>query len=195
MNFIKCLEPWIHHHNQHTEIPKSGVTESYGKYMFYFMKSYPSFYFMKSYPQFSPVVLSFCIPTKNIGEFQLPCFLENICFHNFLVFLCPFHLLNICTVVSHCGFDLESLINNDGGYLFMAIYVHKTLCPWDLPGKNIGMVAISFSRGSSWPRDQTWVSCLSGGFFISELPGKPNITFDYVQFAIFLLDCVFWYLI
>ena len=26
-------------------------------------------------------------------------------------------------------------------------------------------VAISFSRGSSPPRDQTWVSCIAGGFF------------------------------
>ena len=26
-------------------------------------------------------------------------------------------------------------------------------------------VAISFSRGSSWPRDQTWVSCTVGRFF------------------------------
>ena len=26
-------------------------------------------------------------------------------------------------------------------------------------------VAISFSRGSSWPRDQTWFSYISGGFF------------------------------
>ena len=25
--------------------------------------------------------------------------------------------------------------------------------------------SISFSRGSSWPRDQTWVSCLGGRFF------------------------------
>ena len=26
-------------------------------------------------------------------------------------------------------------------------------------------VAISFTRGSSWPRDWTWVSCTAGGFF------------------------------
>ena len=26
-------------------------------------------------------------------------------------------------------------------------------------------IAISFSRGSSWPRDWTWVSCIAGGFF------------------------------
>ena len=26
-------------------------------------------------------------------------------------------------------------------------------------------VAISFSRGSSWPRDGTWVSCIAGRFF------------------------------
>ena len=25
--------------------------------------------------------------------------------------------------------------------------------------------AISFSRGSSWPRDWAWVSCMAGGFF------------------------------
>ena len=34
-------------------------------------------------------------------------------------------------------------------------------------------VAISFSRGSSQPRDQTPVSCLAAGFFTTEPPGKP----------------------
>ena len=34
-------------------------------------------------------------------------------------------------------------------------------------------VAISFSRGSSWPRDSTWVSCLAGRFFTAEPLGKP----------------------
>ena len=33
--------------------------------------------------------------------------------------------------------------------------------------------AISFSRGSSWPRDGTHVSGLAGRFFITEPPGKP----------------------
>ena len=33
--------------------------------------------------------------------------------------------------------------------------------------------AISFSRVSSQPKDQTWVSHMEGRFFISELPGKP----------------------
>ena len=28
-------------------------------------------------------------------------------------------------------------------------------------------VAISFSRGSSWPRDRTWVSCIAGRRFIN----------------------------
>ena len=44
-------------------------------------------------------------------------------------------------------------------------------------------VTISFSRGSSWPRDPTEVSCSScivGGFFISEPPGKP---WEGVQFS------------
>ena len=33
--------------------------------------------------------------------------------------------------------------------------------------------AILFSRGSSRPRDQTWVSCIAGRFFTAEPPGKP----------------------
>ena len=37
--------------------------------------------------------------------------------------------------------------------------------PWDSPGKNTGVVASSFSRGSSRPRDQTWVSHIAGRFF------------------------------
>ena len=37
-------------------------------------------------------------------------------------------------------------------------------------------IAIPFFRGSSWPRDWTWVSCIScivGRFFITEPPAKP----------------------
>ena len=39
-----------------------------------------------------------------------------------------------------------------------------SLSMW-FPGKNTGWVAISFSRGSSWPRDRTWVSLIAGRFF------------------------------
>ena len=35
-------------------------------------------------------------------------------------------------------------------------------------------VAIPFSRGSSPPRDQTCISCLAGGVFTAEPPGKPK---------------------
>jgi len=38
--------------------------------------------------------------------------------------------------------------------------VHRILQARILEG-----VAISFSRRSSWPRDQAWVSCIAGGFF------------------------------
>ena len=39
--------------------------------------------------------------------------------------------------------------------------------------KILKWVAISFSRGSSWPRDLTCVSRIVGGFFTTESPGKP----------------------
>ena len=37
------------------------------------------------------------------------------------------------------------------------------------------LVAISFCRGSSWPRDWTHTSCIAGRFFTTEPPGKPSI--------------------
>ena len=35
----------------------------------------------------------------------------------------------------------------------------------EFSGKNIEVGSDSFSRGSSWPRDWTWVSCIADGFF------------------------------
>ena len=57
----------------------------------------------------------------------------------------------------------------------------RLLCPWNFPGKNIGVVAISFSRGTSQLRDQTHISCASctaGEFFPTEPPWKlmANVT-------------------
>ena len=33
----------------------------------------------------------------------------------------------------------------------------RLLCPWDFTGKLLKSIAISFSRGSSWPRDQNCI--------------------------------------
>ena len=40
-------------------------------------------------------------------------------------------------------------------------YPIERLCPCDSPGKNTEWVALSFSRGSSWPRDQIHISSVS----------------------------------
>ena len=40
-------------------------------------------------------------------------------------------------------------------------------------------VVITFSRGSSWPQQQTWVSCIAGGFFVIQATG---ISFWYLVF-------------
>ena len=39
------------------------------------------------------------------------------------------------------------------------------LCPWDFPNINTGVGCHSLLQGSSWSRDQTWVSCLANEFF------------------------------
>ena len=43
--------------------------------------------------------------------------------------------------------------------------------------RTLEWVAIFFSRGSSRPRDRTFVSCLAHGFFTPEIPGKPTQNF------------------
>ena len=47
-----------------------------------------------------------------------------------------------------------------------------------LQARILEWVAIPFSRGSSWPRDQTWVSCTTGRFFTfwatKEAPGRTT---------------------
>ena len=45
------------------------------------------------------------------------------------------------------------------------LYPTRPLCPCDSPGKNIRVGCVSFSRGSSQPRNQTRVSCTAGKFF------------------------------
>ena len=45
-------------------------------------------------------------------------------------------------------------------------------------------VAVSFSRESSLPRDQTCVSCLVGRLFTTELPGWPRIVWTVLKLKI-----------
>ena len=41
----------------------------------------------------------------------------------------------------------------------------RLFCPWILQVRTLEWAAIPLSRGSSWPRDWTWVSCTAGRFF------------------------------
>ena len=45
-------------------------------------------------------------------------------------------------------------------------------------------VAISFSRGSSSPRDWTCISCIAGRFFTAEPPGKPSVSLGYSNLSL-----------
>ena len=54
-------------------------------------------------------------------------------------------------------------------------------------------VAISSSRGSSWPRDQTWVSCFAGRFLTMSHLELPYICLDWsnsITFTNFLSDFI-----
>ena len=53
-----------------------------------------------------------------------------------------------------------------------------------LQARTLEWVAISFSRGSSWPRDQTQSQSLQTGSLLPEPPGKPHLrVLSSVQFS------------
>ena len=58
------------------------------------------------------------------------------------------------------------------------LYLARLFCPWNSPGKNTGVGFHVLSRGFSWPRDQTRISCGScivGGFFTTEALRNPHL--------------------
>ena len=59
-----------------------------------------------------------------------------------------------------------------------------------LQARILEWVAVPFSRIPSPPRDQASVSCIAGGFFTSELLGKPH-HFKYIWTYIWL--CISWW--
>ena len=52
---------------------------------------------------------------------------------------------------------------------------HQVPLSMKFPGKNTGGVAISFSRGSSWPRDWTHISCTGRQNLYHWATGKPDM--------------------
>ena len=81
------------------------------------------------------------------GIFKKRSFLPPFTYSH-LEFLCEW-VSESCSVVSH------------------SLRPHGLHSPWNSPGQNTGGGSLPFSRGSSQPRDQTQVSCIAGGFFIT----------------------------
>ena len=55
-----------------------------------------------------------------------------------------------------------------------------------LQARILAWVAIPFSRGSSQPRDQTWVSCVAGRFFIIWTAREAQSKFSGDEFPLLL---------
>ena len=84
----------------------------------------------------------------------------------------------------HKGLKRKKLVSHWSAGLCLVAYSCLTLLPHGLypPSSSVHgilqartlWVAIPFSRESSWPRDQTWVSCTAGRL-PSEPPRKPRL--------------------
>ena len=50
---------------------------------------------------------------------------------------------------------------------------------WIFQARILDYVAILFSRGSSWPRDQKWVSCIAGRFFTTWATREAHLSINF----------------
>ena len=66
---------------------------------------------------------------------------------------------------------------------------HRAPSPWDFPGKNTGVAAISSSRDRDWTR-LSCVSCIAGRFFTAWATGEAHFIYIFL-FSVFLR---FWHL-
>ena len=108
---------------------------------------------------------------------------------------------NTCELMFHCDFDCISLVITDVEHLFihlrfLSFWRNACVCvlltqscsifcdPKDcsppnslvhgiLQAKILEWATMTFSKGSSQPRDQTQVLCFSAAALLSELPWKP----------------------
>ena len=75
---------------------------------------------------------------------------------------------NGCSEQNRNSSSLGLRSSNSCAPLCLVAQSHPTLCDpmgCSPPARLLEWVAIPFSRGSSWPRDRIWVSCIAGGLF------------------------------
>ena len=60
--------------------------------------------------------------------------------------------------------------------LFATLRAVACLCSWDPPGKNTGVGSHSLLQGIFPTRELNLSPALAGGFFTTELPGKPYLS-------------------
>ena len=57
----------------------------------------------------------------------------------------------------------------------------------------LGWVAISFSRGSSWTRNWTWISCTVDGFFTDwSTRAAPALLWEHLKSPKLTITCCWW---
>ena len=96
-----------------------------------------------------------------------------------------FHLLVLCLVAQTCPTLCDPMACSPPGSSVHRLFQARIL-EW---------VAISFSRRSFQPRDQTWVSCITGRFSTTEPPGKPKafIMFMHLPCRDSIKQCLVFY--
>ena len=88
----------------------------------------------------------------------------------------------VCSVASVVSDSLDSMDCSLLGSSVNRIFQARTL-EW---------VAKPSSRGSSWPRDLIYISCIAGSFFTAEPLGKPTYIYMYIHTFIYIYIIHTW---
>ena len=88
-----------------------------------------------------------------------------------------------------CGLSQSSVMSNSLWH--HGLQTSRLFCLSDSPARILEWVAIPFSRGSSWHRDQTAVSCFKGRFFsLSHQLSLPK-SLGYCKYCSFHITLVY----
>ena len=103
------------------------------------------------------------------------CFISKLYFSHYFEKRSKFPFSSMCVLVNHLCLTLCDPLD----YSPPGSSVHG-----DSPARILEWVAFPSSRGSSQPRDNTWVSCIAGGFFIIGAPGEALLKYEKVPLTL-----------
>ena len=110
-------------------------------------------------------------------------YIYYICKKIVIIYMCVYTHTHVCVCV--CVVSCVQLFATLWSVASSSLQPIRLLSPWNSPGKNTGVGCDAPLQGFSSPRDWidiSCISCIAGGFFTTEWPGKPMYMYNTLHY-------------